>query len=79
MKILINELINEARRVTAAGNNIEKVSGYLIRCITDSSGIPFRSEDAEKKWQIAQVRGSLPNITEKQAIELVELHSPKYS
>lgn len=79
--LMFKEDLNTLRKLTAH-NQIIDVSDsfdYVIRQITDSSGIPFVSAEAEKQWQIMALRASLPNISATNAEILINKYAPVYS
>lgn len=79
--LMFKEDLNTLRKLTAH-NQIIDISDsfdYVVRQITDSSGIPFVTAEAEKQWQIMALRASLPNISPKNAEILVGKYAPVYS
>ena len=79
--LMFKEDLNTLRKLTAH-NQITDIADsfdYVVRQITDSSGIPFVTAEAEKQWQIMALRASLPNISPKNAEILVGKYAPVYS
>ena len=79
--LIFKEDFNTLRQLTAH-NQITDIADsfdYVVRQITDSSGIPFVTASAEKQWQIMALRASLPNISLENAEILINKYAPVYS
>ena len=57
--LMFKEDLNTLRKLTAHNQiDVSDSFDYVIRQITDSSGIPFVTAEAEKQWQIMALRCS---------------------
>ena len=78
--LMFKEDLNTLRKLTAHNQiDVSDSFDYVIRQITDSSGIPFVTAEAEKQWQIMALRASLPNISATNAEILINKYAPVYS